>query len=262
MRLGVFISYLSITTGGVGGWLHDVEMQARLARLIDHPGIQLVGIAEPNTTHHGPIERTLRDYELVGGLVDASDADSLQTLDVIIIGINFAMAPQVARAFASAVRSGVGLLNDFWTGGHVGTMNGPVSDLMLAASPVFAYHTPGQCGQLLPARVVREDPLLPGLRVGDEFPIWGCGPAMVPAPAARPAIVKDRLVAPHEHNLPRFASLPMPAWTSGELGRGRVVAVSIENHMSVISHLLKIPASEYLMQILTWLAEPRREIAW
>ena len=53
---------------------------------------------------------------MTAGLVDATDVEGLKTLDVILLGINFAMAPGAAAALHEAVRSGVGLLNEWWTG--------------------------------------------------------------------------------------------------------------------------------------------------
>src|SRR5207244_3653526 len=106
IRVGVFISHASASTRSNDGEFHPVELQGRLANLIVDPGFQLVSIAERGSTELAPIERTIREYELLGGLIDAADAEELGTLDVIILGINFAMAPAVARAFAEAVRGG------------------------------------------------------------------------------------------------------------------------------------------------------------
>ena len=120
----------------------------------------------------------MRDYSILGGLIEADDPAGLQTLDVLLLGVNFSMSPSIARAINQAVRSGMGLVNEYWSGSSTGACDDVnLLELMLADCSTYAYHTPGQCGGPMTATVLREHQLLPGLKAGTAMTIAGCGPA-------------------------------------------------------------------------------------
>lgn len=237
-------------------------MQVRTTQYLADPAFQLVGIAEPGTTGRGPVERVLRDYELTGGLIDATDVEGLKTLDVILLGTVFAIEPAVAAAFAEAVRSGVGLLNEWWTGGL-----GPpqvdlnVRALMLAESAVCPLHVEPYCtlATHVPASVHVAHPLLPGLRPGDQVPVAACGPIYQPVPTARVLIEKNMIILADQHGIPGLGPARMPAYVVGELGRGRVVAALVLMLHGNFARHLDVGSTEYITNLLAWLAEPRRE---
>lgn len=259
VRVGVLISHATTRILMPMGTYMGIEEQVRSARLLAHPGLHLVAIAEPDTTGLPPVERTLRDYALTGGLIDATDADALRTLDVIIIGLNLAMTAPIVSAINAAVRAGVGLLNEWWTGDYdAGRTNVELAQLFLADSPVHTHHV-GNCLQFLPATVVESHPLLPGLRPGGSFPVSACGPIYRVSPAARLLVAKDLPVRAEQHRIPGLGdTLRMPVVAVGTLGAGRVAVVNTYTHSDIADHLT-VTLGEYLLNFLTWLADPRRE---
>lgn len=162
IRIGALVSYRSLSTPGYRDIIHRSETQVTCLRALDGNGFHLVGIAEGGTTSRGVVERTLREYDLTAGLIDAADAEGLATLDVILLGVNFALDESVAAAVGRAVRGGVGLLNDFWVAEVAHRSSDPASraylDLMLGDSPVYSFHTPGWCGMPEPATVICDHP--------------------------------------------------------------------------------------------------------
>jgi hypothetical protein len=222
-------------------------------------GLQLVAVVEPSTVHRGIVESTLRDYGIVGGLVEADDEATLATLDVLLLGNNYAMSAPVARAIRRAVQSGTGLLNEYWTASHVGIDDDPdMRALMLADSSMYKFHMPGICGDPLPATVQREHPLLPGLRAGTRMMIRGCGPAYRVVPGAQLLVTKDRLIAPREHGIGGEGAMRMPCYILGQLGRGRVAVVHAWPHEWFIRNL-SIGGEEYFENLLCWLAGSRNQ---
>jgi RNA polymerase sigma factor (sigma-70 family) len=258
LRIGVFVSYTSWSTVGWRGIRQTMETQVQSTPLLVHPALQAVGVIEPGTDRRGLIETTLRDYELTAGLIDATDVESLKTLDVILFGQNFALRDDVARAFHEAVSAGVGLLNEHWTG-----MTDDCCDqqwaLGLAVPPVHRYHTLPRCNLPLPATVIEEHPLLPGLTRGRAIQVSGCGVVHRVAEGARVIVHKDLLFAPDQHGIPRLGPARMPVYIVGTLGRGRVV-VSNLLRQSDLTRYLSMSPTQYFLDLMSWLAEPRRDV--
>jgi len=259
IRVGAFVGYRSSRTVGHRGIQHEIEEQVKSSRLLIEPGFQLIGLTEPGTTGIGAIERTLREYELTGGLIDATDVAGLKTLDVILFGINIVLPDGVAAALVEAVSSGVGLLNEWWSGWSTQPLfDRDTLALMLAGSPAYPYHTPGRCGTRLPATVHEEHALLPGFKRGDRVSAYGCGPVYRPAAKARVLISKDQVVTPEEHGIAGLGPQRMPVFVIGELGEGRVIVNNFWNDAS-FEQRLSIDAGEQLASMLEYLAQPRRE---
>ena len=258
VRVGVFVGHLSVITPNAVGGFTDVEYQASTARLMVDPAFQLVGIVEPGTDIMAPIERTLREFELTGGLIDATDEVALATLDVILFGVNLRLIPRMARAFNAVVRSGVGLLNESWTAQcELQETTHDMRDLMLAASPVYGFHTHPRCNVPMPATMLRAHPLLPGLRAGDVIPVFSCGPLYKPMDDAQLVMSKEMVISPQEHRIPGLGPARMPAWIVGQLGRGRVVVASIGHH-PFFARKMSVRPEDYVADVLMWLAEPKR----
>lgn len=262
LRVGVFVSYLSGITPGGTGIYQMMEAQAWSTALMSHPGLEFVGIVETGTSDRGPVERVLRDYSITAGLIDSADAEGLATLDVILLGQNFVITEPTAEAFAHAVRfGGVGLLNEHWVSCAKDRVpSATICSLSLAQPPTYSYHHPPVCRQRLPATVRGEHSLLPGLKPGLRVMVSACGPVYRPMPDATVLIEKDILVPPELHRLPELGPARMPVYLVGPLGRGRVVVAGFWRHHEIAIHL-SIPPEEYLLNIVTWLAEPRRLIA-
>lgn len=261
LRVGVLFSYSTIHT--FSRWANRygiVAEQVRTTTLLPESAIDLVGIIEPGTERHGIVERTLREYGLTGGLIEGDDAPGLSTLDVILVGNNRRLDPPLAKAICDAVRSaGVGLLNEYWTGGDFPELDDPhIREMMLAASPWYAYHTPGRCGSMRPARIVREHALLPGLKSGARIQVKGCAPAYHVRADAMVVIEQEHSITPQVHRMSGLGTLPMPSYVLGELGRGRVAAVNVWSHGRLIRYL-NVSAGEYFVGLLDWLARPRRD---
>jgi hypothetical protein len=260
IRLGVVVSYETTITRGAHGFFGGMYEQVRSSLYVPTVGVQLVGVVEPGTVHRGIVERTLRDYRLLGGLIEADDVEGLGTLDVLLIGNNFALSDSIVRAVNRAVRGGMGLLNEYWTSRSEGRVIMPeLQELMLSGSPYFSFHT-RPCGQPLPVRVLREHPLLPGLKVGMRMMLNGCGPAYRPVHGAQMLLAKEMRVGADEHGMiGEPAALPMPAYLLGQLGRGRIAAVHAWPH-EVFTRSLATDREQYFVNLLRWLSEPRREM--
>jgi RNA polymerase sigma factor (sigma-70 family) len=253
IRVGILVSYATA--------MHSIEVgtkwQVHSRAFFPGAGLQLVGVIEPGTDNRGIIEGSLRDYGVVGGLVEADDELGLATLDVLLLGNNLSLAASTARAINRAVRGGVGLLNEFWLGTHVGIFdNDDARELMLAESPVCSFHLPGACGSGLPAVVQREHPLLPGMAVGRRIFVWGCGPVYRVVPNAQVLVAKEYLVQPQHHGIPNVGPTRMPCYIVGHLGRGRIAAVHTWPHQWFARHL-SVPADQYFTNLLLWLAGSR-----
>lgn len=259
IRVGVMVSYLSLITDVRGGMRQELHRQAESTHWLVHPGFRLVGIAEPGTTDRGPVESILRDFELIGGLIDSTDAEGLATLDVILFGQNFATTEATARAIVAAVSSaGVGLLNEHWVhvvASHVESE--AVCALSLARPPRYAYHEPPRCTQKLPATALRSHELLPGLKPGDRLMVSACGPVYHLMPGAEVLIEKDRVVPPELHGIAGLPAVRIPVYVIGQLGAGRVI-VSATMLTTEITAALSVSPELYLTNVMTWLAEPRR----
>ena len=260
VRVGVFVSYKSWSTVGWRGIRQTMESQVQSTPLLVHPGLHAVGVIEPGTGQRGLIESTLREYELTAGLIDATDVEELATLDVLLFGQSFALRDDVARAFHEAVRSGgVGLLNEHWSG-----MADECCDeqwaLGLAVPPVHRFHTLPRCNLPLPATVLQPHPLLPGLTRGRAIQVSGCGVVHHVAEGATVIIQKDRVFPPAEHRISGLGPAHMPVYIVGSIGRGRVV-VSNVLRQSNLTRYLSISPTQYFLDLLTWLAEPRRDVA-
>jgi RNA polymerase sigma factor (sigma-70 family) len=254
LRVGVLISYETTVTAGMNNNYIGAKWQVHSRAFFPGVGLQLVGVIEPGTAHRGIVEASLRDYEVVGGLIEADDPNALATLDVLLLGNNYAMSPSIARAISRAVRGGVGLLNEYWTSGQVGIADNPdTRALMLADSPVCSYHMPGACGEALSANVLREHRLLPGLRDGQSISVRGCGPVYRVAPTAQVLMEKSRDVLPHEHRIAGMGPTRMPCYILGQLGRGRVAVVHAWPHQW-LARQLSVPVDQYYSNLLLWLA--------
>lgn len=259
IRVGAFVSHASILAVGHRGSRISVENQVASTALLADPRFELVAIVEPRTTHFGPVERAIRDYELHDGLIEATDAGGLASLDVILFGISFATTPAIIDAVRTAVSDGaVGLLKESWVGlGHVPRMPPNAGDLMLAGSPIYVHHTPGTCMRPVDAIVSRRASLLGYLPVGTRLRASGCCAAYVPAPGATVLIQRVPTFAADEHRLPGIGTLASPLYLTGTIGRGRAVVVNDTTHPPWIRKDTFGPG--YLTRLLAWLAEPRRE---
>jgi RNA polymerase sigma factor (sigma-70 family) len=254
MRVGVLVSYESTRIIGINRAYVGTKWQVHSATFFPQDGLQLVGVVEPGTVHRGIVESTVRDYGILGGLIEADDTTALETLDVLLLGINYAITPPIARAINRAVRAGMGLLNEYWTGTHVGICDDAcIRELMLAGSNSYKYHMPGECGDPMPATVLREHPLLPGLNAGSKIQVRGCGPVYKVMPTAQVLIAKDYFVQPREHGLHDLGPMQMPCYILGQLGRGRIVVNHIWPHQWFIREL-HIGCEAYFTNLLRWLA--------
>jgi hypothetical protein len=241
------------------GMLNKLEHQVWSAQLITDPRFELVGIVQSSTSHLPPVERTLRDYDVLAGLIESTDADAMRSLDVILLGVNFFMTEIEAQAIAQAVRSGVGLLKELWIGmyhAHELLDSATMRELSLALPPWGAYHTLPVCGQTTSALVLEEHPLLPGLKAGDTITVSpACGPVYRVAPGSKVLMTKRPVLSPHEHGVAGLGPMSLPAFIVGNLGKGRVVVSNFFSQFELSAHLSVSPR-EYLANLLGWLAKP------
>ena len=270
LRIGAFVSHLCLVAPDRAGRSHPLHadgwrvrepwVQIGTLSRMANPGYEFVGVTEPGSSHYGPIEGVLRDYEVLAGLVDVTDVEGLRTLDVILLGNNWAMAPAVARALHEAVRSGVGLLNDCcWIDLFqcCGRDNADVRALALAESAIYRFHTTPQHETPMRAIVHEAHSVLPGLGPHTEAVVPSCGPVYQVMRDATLLISRDHVVMPEEHRLPGIGPLRPPLYIVGQLGAGRVAVVNVHAHRRI----MMIPglSDGYMDNLLAWLAEPRRE---
>jgi RNA polymerase sigma factor (sigma-70 family) len=258
IRAGVVVSYQTILYPAAGtGVYMGIEDQLRSTRLIVNPAFELVGIVEPGTECRPCIERVVRDFELTAGLIDATDEEGLRSLDVIVFGGNFHIEPRILDTLSRAIRSGVGFYKEWWLAADSINNDPRQQALLLAGSPIGHYHTRPVHGMPVPATVVAGHPILAGIGVGTSLRVDGCGPVYKPAPEATVLVTKDRLFEPHEHQQPALGPAHQPVMLAGPCGRGRIVAM----HLNAPDPMANHPRlqGDYMTNILTWLAEPRKE---
>ncbi|MEM1107578.1 MAG: sigma-70 family RNA polymerase sigma factor [Planctomycetota bacterium] len=264
LRVGMSLSYINHINFTENGFNSPVEFQARPSQWIDHPGVQLVGVIEPRTSHYGLVESTLRDFELNAGLIDITDVESLQTLDVILMPNRLTYLPQYVRPVLKAVRSGVGL---FQEGNASCTRDGAAHDpdlceYLLARPPVLQYcsgKTPGSLvGHSLPVpgTVVNPHPAFPWLGRGQEVTLLSCGTVYRPAAHATVIALRDEpLRAADDPSEPYYR---YPGALAGPIGQGRAVIINMVVGDSVFGDAEQCP--KRMLETLAWLAEPRREL--
>ncbi len=258
VRIGALVSQASMTELGFPGRQIDPDLSLASCAWMHGDAFELVSIVEPGTSHIGQVERLVREHQLLGGMVSAMDLDGLKTLDVIHVGLNFALAPGAAQAIVQAVRGGVGFLSEGWTGGWKQQLEPAVWELLLSATPVQPIHI-DPCGRsMLPATIRQASPLLPGLQVGDEIPVSGCGPVYRPAEGTRVLITKRLHSSVAQGGLVDHGSVEMPVYLTGQVGRGRVIAVNLIPRSFLLPRL-SVSLPEYFANVIAWLAGPRRE---
>lgn len=264
IRVGVLISHLSlILPMGPNAVFLPHEAQVKPLAFLDGVGFDLVGVVERGGTQFGPVESTLRDFELHAGTIYADDAEALRTLDVIVLGINLKLTPASAEAIRSAVRGGVGLYNESLTDSvNWGPELSPaVCELMLARPPVghfCASYFGGVCQSPRSYRVQAAHPAAPGLVAGDTVTLGSCCAWFEPARGARGLVLSEDAVvgvgAP-----PSAPARRMPALLAGSIGDGRALVPCIHEPRPLREACGGAGgASRFVKEALLWLAEPRR----
>ncbi len=263
IRVGAFLSYSNTVVPAYNGPSRPIESQVHSLEFLTDPGFELVSIVEPDTSDRGPVEVAMRSYGLTAGLLDVTDTQGLQTLDVILLGSSILTAP-IAKAIHQAVHAGVGLLKEWYLspGGadlHASHWWNPdMAALLLADSPVYQSHL-SRCGLQVPATVREEHPLLGPLQPGDRMLITGCGPVFRPRPGARVLITKNYTVTPQQHGIAGLGTVEPPAYIVGQIGRGRVVVAQCWRFGWFGARTLG--QMDHLATVLAWLAAPRRDLA-
>jgi hypothetical protein len=131
--------------------------------------------------------------------------------------------------------------------------------LALAVPPVHRYHTSPRCNLPLAATVRSEHALLPGLTRGRAIQVSGCGVVHRLREGTQVIIEKDLMFPPAVHGISGLGTARMPVYMVGQLGHGRVVVSNVLRQSDVTRHLAVSP-TQYFLDLLAWLAEPRRAI--
>ncbi|MEM8872850.1 MAG: sigma-70 family RNA polymerase sigma factor [Planctomycetota bacterium] len=255
IRAGVFVGWGTISRqSSMMRMIVPPEWQVSISKYVERGPVELVGLIEPGTSDKGPVEATLRDYELNAGLIDATDAEALRTLDVISLGFDLMTSAAVLRAVCDAVQSGVGLHNEGYIGLDTIPANNPdLRAVFLSASDVTDFHSTPH-GLPVPLRVVGRHPAVPSVVERDRT-ASACGPVYQPRADATTVLRKNlqRLKATHPN-----APATVPALVCGELGSGRVVVNSLQNN-EILVDLSALDGPALVLDLLRWLAEPRRK---
>lgn len=261
IRIGVMVSLTNITTIGFTGDYMDHHPPLASLLHLRHPGYELFAVIDPGSGDRGPIEYSIRDYEIHGGLMTWADRDALASLDVIVIGASHRVPPGAIESIHAAVRAGVGLYNEY----HLSfdpsdgrTASDPrMLDLMLSDSEQYKHCVCRTHAMKRPAHVVREHPIIAGLGRGETLQLTACGAIFTPKPTATVLIERDDAVLPTFVHVPGMAPQRIVPLVIGQLGHGRIVYNnSGYNHKSLQHH----PALSdmFVTNCINWLAEPRR----
>ncbi|MEO1065638.1 MAG: hypothetical protein AAFZ07_29865, partial [Actinomycetota bacterium] len=178
----------SLRPNNAGSYI-AVYDQAWQTSLIDHPGIELVSLVEPGTTHHAGVELTLRDFQLTAGLIELTDTEALRTLDVIMIGNRLFHEPRTTEHVLEVVREGIGLckIGNTHDGPHLNA-DPTLCELSLAQPPIRHYCSGTIYGSLeghglpVPGRVASSHPAMPWLEPGHAVTLPSCGNICFPSP--------------------------------------------------------------------------------
>lgn len=262
MRVGVRLSYYQHAYTNTNGFGVLLDNQASPLSRIEHPGIELIGLIDPDSSLYGIVEATLRDYEIHAGLIDITDVPGLKTLDVIFMPNRLIHIPRFVRPVLEAVRSGVGLYHE----GHCGAyerkdLNDPdLCEYMLAEPPIESYCTGSTNGDLtghnqpVAGHVVRSHPSLPWLRRGQPVQLNSCCHICRPVHNTTVIATRDQPIrARHSPGLPPCRP---PAVIAGQIGRGRALISAI----GITQALFGDPSYQAprFLETLAWLGGPRR----
>jgi RNA polymerase sigma factor (sigma-70 family) len=233
LRVGAMISHASTVT--TGGYHFAIDRAVQDMHLLADPAIDRVGLIEPGTVELPGIERTLRNFDLTSGLIDATDMEGLRTLDVIYLGYCIILPRRVLAAIIAAVRAGVGLCCEHVSGAVTPGYGDPlVRQLLLADGELLFFHHPQGCHELTQGQWVEAHPAFPGLAAGDTAPITACGPYYKPRADCQVLMVKNPAVQPNSSNRQRLPEGQRPpavhlsAVVAGTLGRGRVININFQ----------------------------------
>ena len=260
LRVGLSLSHYNDHHHNRRGFNSSLALQARRSQWVDHPGIQLVGVIEPRTSHLGPIESTLRDYELNAGLIDITDTEALATLDVLIMPHRLFHIPRFIRPVLAAVRSGLGMLQEGHCGNFISGASGnddpDLCAFKMARPPVEFYCTSIRNGSVVghnlpvPATVLTAHPATPWLGRGQSISALSCCDLIDPADGVTVIAARDEPLQAVKN--PRRPPLRTPVVLAGSIGRGRAVYLNMVLGDTVFGE----PAVGHarLVDTLAWLA--------
>lgn len=261
MRVGVHLGYAYHMTPNRWGFASYVEHQAVPATRFDHPGIETVGLIDPDTSDRGIIEVGLRNFDLTAGLIDVTDRAGLETLDLIITGHRVIHRPDLLRAINAAVRSGVGHYHEGHCGAPQHASHDPDLCAFCLAEPPLEHYcsgvgSDGRHNLPMPGRITAAHPAVPWLRPGDPIMLMTCGLVFKPLATTTVIAIRDQPIQSTQP-IPIQSPSHAPAILAGTSGRGRVFAV----HQLGADALYGTPPGnpDRFVQTLAWLADPRRD---
>lgn len=253
LRVGFFLGWSSTLVRTHQGFRPPLVRQLRNTTGIANPNWEMIGLVEPDTWQYGLIESTLRDYEMLDGMIDASNIDELRTLDAIFMGDTFAMLPRVMEALIQAICDGVGLYSEAWTGVVMpGFKDKRVLQLMLA-DEAAVYHTPKAHDLPTQATVHATHACIPGIKRNCKLTVGGCGPVCQPARDATILITMDHMVTPTHQAKPDMTPGVRPVLSVGNIGKGRVVNM-YQNVPWAIAHQTDLKGN-YFTNMINWVAK-------
>lgn len=265
IRVGVLTSWENWRRPNVAGLFSLPEDTNYALRFVQHPGYELFAVVDPGTSGMGIVERSMREYDMMGGLMHWNSAEDLATLDVLVLSHTFYLTDTALENIHQAVRAGVGLYTESMATtifpDHIRDLTGRHAELCLAKEPIYYYctcHGTGRHGLLKPMRVEQDHPIIEGLSTGDRFHGPGCGLIFEPAANTRVLVAREDPVQP---NYPDCRSdiepRRMAILLTGQIGDGRV----IRNSTMLGNPFHHHPAlrGRFITNCFNWLAEPRRE---
>ncbi len=251
IRVGVLVSHYATTVPQYQGFFQSFDQGVATLGNLSDPRIELVAVVEPDSLVRPNIEAVIRDYAVLGGMLDVTNTEDLKSLDLIHLGDTFAILPAALDAICEAVRSGVGLYNEAWLGSVVpGYTDRRVLDLLLT-DRAGSYHVPEGHDLPRPGTVLREHPLIPGLAKGTKLTVGGCGPVYATKPDAVTIIKQDGYYQSNTYLDRGTVRGTIPVLVAGTLGRGRVVSLNQNTPEPIATH----PAlrGHFMSHVYSWL---------
>jgi RNA polymerase sigma factor (sigma-70 family) len=253
IKVGVLLSYFTATgphwTVPPYGW----GQQTSTIPMLKDRSIELIPVIEPGTAQDDPLPTLLARYFLGKTPLDASKADQLRTLDVLVTIGTADIRDDVVSAIDDAVSHGTGLLKG-WFGFAAPGYTPTVQQLCGLSGAEYEYSN-----QLVNCVVAADSPLLGDLsgQMGQTIRLLPNGEAgtLTGTPLLKLKGPADAAKLYNENGIPwnSAGSEFYPLYVS-QLGQGRIVGIEFAQYRSLPSALDAANHGRFYIHCVQWLA--------
>lgn len=257
IRVGV---YVSARTGKEDGWIgkpYGYRTQMRVVNMLNGPGIELIPVIEKGTGEDPQLLNQLNSFDQ--DHIEASDAASLRTLNVLIAHGTWRSDEATVSAFADAIRDGVDFINVAGIGKEEpglqpGTPGEAISGLKMAQ---YAWHPEaGTC------EVVASHPLLGDLKPGDTMSLRPNGVYGPLPPGAVPLLkMRDRSTWNHvgPSSFEDDGTNDFYTMYISQLGKGRIIGFHVAPYTDLPRELHPADSKVgFFAKLALWLVDQRK----